>query len=76
MIYYFKKRNKKRNKKRFFAYCPKVSLVETGFEPGAFEFPTYQSNYLTRPNDFSYSDYLCMPVLLLHIIKGLTINYF
>ena len=42
IMYYLKKR-------RFFAYCPKVTLVGTGFEPGTFEFPTYQSNYLTRP---------------------------
>ena len=34
----------KKEKKRFFACCPKVTLVETGFEPGTFEFPgVYQS---------------------------------
>ena len=67
---------KKKEKKRFYAHCPKVTSVETGFEPGTFEFPTYQSNYLTCPNDLGYSDYLCMPVFLLHIIERLTINYF
>ena len=38
-------------RKKIFAYCPKVTLVETGFEPENFEFSIYQSNYLTRPND-------------------------
>ena len=30
-----------------------------------FEFPTYRSNYLTRPNDFGNSEYLCIPVFLI-----------
>ena len=46
----------KERKKRFLAYCPKVILVGTGFEPGTFD------NYLTRPNDFGYCDHLCIPV--------------
>ena len=56
---------KKKKKKRFFVYCPKVTLVGTGFEPGTFEFPTYRSNYLTRPNDLGYTDYLCVSAFLI-----------
>ena len=34
---------KKKQKTKFLAYCPKVTLVGTGFEPGTFESPTYQA---------------------------------
>ena len=52
-------------KKKFFAYCLKVTLVGTEFEPGTVELPTYQFNYLTRPNDLGYSNYLCMSAFLI-----------
>ena len=55
----------KTEKKRFLAYCPKVTSVGTRFEPAIFELPTYLFNYLTRPNDLGYSDYLYMLVFLL-----------
>ena len=54
----------KKRKKRFLSTVP-VTLVETGFAPGPFEFPTYLSNYRIRPNDLGYSKYLCMPVFLI-----------
>ena len=38
---------KKRKKK--FRDCPKDTLFQTGFEAATFEFPTYITNYLTRP---------------------------
>ena len=50
----------KKKKKKIFAFLPKVTLVGTGFESGTVEFPTYLSNYVTRPNDLGCSDYLCM----------------
>ena len=56
---------KQQKKKRFLAYCPKVTLVGTGFELATFELSSYLSKYLTRPNDPGYFDYLCMPVFFL-----------
>ena len=47
---------KKKKKKTFLSATVPVTLVETGFEPGTFEFPI---------NPTIYSDYLCMPVFLI-----------
>ena len=55
IIYYLKKR-----KKKDFLPTVRVTLVGTRFKPRTSEFHTYQSNYVTRPNDLGYSDYLCM----------------
>ena len=67
---------KKENKG--FLSCPKVTLLQTGFEPGTFEFPTctYVQNYLARPNDFGYPTTWCIPMFLMNLLGGLTINYF
>ena len=61
---------KKRKKK--FRDCPKDTLFQTGFEPATFEFPTYQPNYLTCPNDLGYPTTCVFRSFLMH----LTINYF
>ena len=65
---------KKREKK--YQDCLKDTLFQTGFEPATFEFPTYLSNYLTRPNGLGYPTICVFRCFLMHLLGGLTINYF
>ena len=65
---------KKRKKK--FQDCPKDTLFQTGFESATFEFPTYLPNYLTPPKDLGYSTICVFRWFLMHLLGGLTINYF
>ena len=65
----------KKRKKRF-VDCPKNTLFQTRFEPGTFEFSAYQLNYLTRPKDLGYPTICVFRCFLMHLLGGLTINYF
>ena len=65
---------KKRKKK--FQDCPKDTLFQIGFEPATFEFLSYLPNYQTRPNDLGYLTICVFRCFLMHLLGGLTINYF
>ena len=66
----FKKKEKK------IQDSPKDTLFQTGFEFATFEFLTYLPNYLTRPNDLGYPTICVFRCFLMHLLGGLTINYF
>ena len=62
-MYYLKKRKNK------FRDCPKDTLSQTGFEPATFEFHTYL-------HDLGYPTICVFRCCLMHLLGGLTINYF
>ena len=65
----------KKKEKKNFRTVPDT-LFQTGFKPATFEFPTYLPNYLTRPKDLGYPNICVFRWFLMHVLGGLTINYF